>query len=232
VHNCIQNLININRRVYLKYAFDFAKECHEQKGVALVVPFEPVAADVWARHGALSDAIDGHTYARILAPLVAQCGFNMLVDSSANATVLNDILNLVEDRNEKDDDWMPALVELLISFLVDDSRKTRELVLGCFKQISQKLDGASIQIIADAVDPDKDAVLGVEEHEDVDDGVDSDDNDDRQQEEDSESEEEDEEDESEDEGIGATTETDADLEELKKKTCNRNGRESRGNAKR
>ena len=61
----------------------------------------------------------------------------MMIDS-ANGAVLNDILNLIEDR-KIDDDWMPALVELLISFFTDDSQKTRSLVLSCFKQINQGL---------------------------------------------------------------------------------------------
>ena len=43
INNQIQNLINVNRNAYLKYAFEFAKECALQKGVQLRNPFEDVA---------------------------------------------------------------------------------------------------------------------------------------------------------------------------------------------
>ena len=43
INNHIQNIINVNRNAYLKYAFDFAKECALQKGVQLRNPFEDVA---------------------------------------------------------------------------------------------------------------------------------------------------------------------------------------------
>ena len=107
---------------------------------------------------------------------------------------------------------MPALVELLISLFVDENHKTRTLVLGCFRQISKDLNTASVQVIADAIDPEKDALLTTEEDED--DGVDSEENeeedDDRENEKmDSDSEES----ESDDEGID--TAPDTDLDELK-----------------
>ena len=43
INNQIQNIINVNRNAYLKYAFEFAKECATQKGVQLRNPFEDVA---------------------------------------------------------------------------------------------------------------------------------------------------------------------------------------------
>ena len=107
---------------------------------------------------------------------------------------------------------MPTLVELLISLFVDENHKTRTLILGCFRQISQELNSQSVQVIADAIEPAKDDQL-VEE-DDVDEALDDDreienmeDENDSEKESDSESEE------SDDEGID--TAPDTDLEELK-----------------
>ena len=147
----------------------------------------------------------------------------MMIDS-ANGAVLNDILNLIEDR-KIDDDWMPALVELLISFFTDDSQKTRSLVLSCFKQINQDLNRKAIEVIASAIDPAKDASLEVEDDDAVDeDGVDEDSGEDGEGEngeekmDEDESEDDDEsDDDSEDEGIDNTADNDAEMEELKRK---------------
>ena len=107
---------------------------------------------------------------------------------------------------------MPALVELLISLFVDENHKTRTLVLGCFRQISKDLNTASVQVIADAIDPEKDALLTTEEDED--DGVDSEDNEDEDDDRENEKMDSDsEESESDDEGID--TAPDTDLDELK-----------------
>jgi hypothetical protein len=217
INNQIQNIINVNRNAYLKYAFEFAKEWAVQKGVQLRNPFEDVAQDVWNR--LLNLDFSNHQYKKILEPLLSQCGFNMMIDS-ANGAVLNDILNLIEDR-KIDDDWMPALVELLISFFTDDSQKTRSLVLSCFKQINQDLNRKSIEVIAGAIDPAKDASLEVED-DDVEDGEDSDEengdgeNGDEKMDDDSDEDDESEDD-SEDEGIDTAADNDADMEELKRK---------------
>ena len=111
-----------------------------------------------------------------------------------------------------DADWMPTLVELLISLFVDENHKTRTLILGCFRQISQELNSQSVQVIADAIDPAKDDQL-VEE-DDIDEALDDDrevenmdDENESEKESDTESEE------SDDEGID--TAPDTDLEELK-----------------
>lgn len=106
---------------------------------------------------------------------------------------------------------MPALVELLISLFVDENHKTRTLVLGCFRQISKNLNTASVQVIADAIDPEKDALLTTEEDED--DGVDSDDDQDEDDRENEKMDSDSEESESDDEGID--TAPDTDLDELK-----------------
>lgn len=110
-----------------------------------------------------------------------------------------------------DADWMPTLVELLISLFVDENHKTRTLVLGCFRQISQELNSQSVQVIADAIDPAKDDQL-VEEDE-VDEALD-DDREVENMEDENDSEKSDtESEESDDEGID--TAPDTDLEELK-----------------
>merc|ERR1711935_749560 len=134
VQHAIQNVINVDRSVYLPLAFSFGKECLTQKHVELRQPFQRVAEDIWARLDGLKDQIKAHPYAHVLEPLIAQCGFNMMANAEAHAAVLNDLLNLVEDKKSSDPDWMPALVELLVSLFVDESHKTRTLVLGCFRQ--------------------------------------------------------------------------------------------------
>ena len=169
--HAVQNVINVDRGVYLPLAFEFAKECKGQKHVQLRQPFEAVADDIWARLDGLKEQIKKHNYAHVLEPLIAQCGYNMMANADAHASVLNDLLNLIEDKKSTDPDWMPALVELLVSLFVDESHKTRTLVLGCFRQIGKDLTHESVQVIADAIDPEKDAALiAEEEDEDVDEG--------------------------------------------------------------
>merc|ERR1712106_995439 len=211
--HAIQNVINVDRSVYLPLAFSFGKECLTQKHVELRQPFQRVAEDVWARLDGLKDQIKAHPYAHVLEPLIAQCGFNMMANAEAHAAVLNDLLNLVEDKKSSDPDWMPALVELLVSLFVDESHKTRTLVLGCFRQIGKDLTQESVQVIADAIDPEKDAALIAEEDDNEVDEESGDDREEEKMEGQEEDEEESEDSDDEDEGIAA----DADLDELKKK---------------
>ena len=155
VQNAIQNVINKDSTEYLAIAFDFARECSNQKGVKLRTPFDEVPQDVWNRlcDDATLTTAKNHKYSSIVIPLLHQCGFNMLSDGSANAEALNDIINLVEN-DELGDDWLPALVELMISFFVNDNRKIRALVLSCFRQINTKLTRKSIQVCSRVVNQD------------------------------------------------------------------------------
>ena len=62
--------------------------------------------------------------------------------------------SLVEEA-ELNADWMPSLVEVLISFFVQENQKLRSLILTCFKQLNNELCAKSVSVIADAINPEK-----------------------------------------------------------------------------
>ena len=171
---------------------EFLTESMQQKNVELITPFDEVTSDIWAKMVELKSAIAKHARSKILSPLVYQCALSIFTDRKEDGTrLLADILGLVESDSFED----TAIVEILLSFLVSESGRNRQMVIGCFRQLAAECSDESVKIIAEAVDPSiKDDPLEVKDDEN-----DESDRDDRDDEQDDESESEDEEQESDDE---------------------------------
>ena len=187
----LQTLINSEDQLIPRVT-EFLTESMQEKHVELITPFDEVTSDTWTKMGELKSAIAEHARSKILSPLVYQCALSIFTDRKEDGThLLADILSLVEGDSFED----TAIVEILLSFLVSESGRNRQMVIGCFRQLATECSDESVKLIAEAVDPSiKDDPLEVEDDEN-----DESDGDDRDDEQDDESESEDDEQEDEDE---------------------------------